>query len=247
MIPAENFWEATLDEIVKGYRWDVSKKHCSCMICGHTFDEGIIYPVGDLLLNAEKAVVSHIQREHNAMFYHLLNMDKKLTGLTDIQKEVLQHFFEGLTDQEIIAKQEGINSASTIRSYRFKLREREKQSKVFLALMMSLNKESEFVPMHRTAKLVDERYMITQDETEKVMKSYFKDGRLKAFPVKEKKKLIVIRQFVDLFESGIKYTEPEVNGKIKEMYEDYATIRRYLISYGFLNRTDDGRQYWKEA
>lgn len=247
MIPAESFWEATLDEMIQGYRWDKNKKQCTCMICGHTFDEGIIYPVGDLLLNAEKAVISHIQREHKAMFYHLLNMDKKLTGLTDIQKDVLQHFFEGLSDQEIIAKQEGINSASTIRSYRFKLREREKQSKIFLALMMSLKKESEFVPMHRTAKFVDERYMITQDETEKVMKSYFKDGRLKAFPVKEKKKLIVIRKFADLFEPGIRYTESEINGKIKEMYEDYATIRRYLISYGFLNRTDDGRQYWKEA
>lgn len=247
MIPAESFWEASLDEIVKGYRWDENKKKCSCMICGRTFEEGIVYPVGDLLLGAEKAVISHIQREHKAMFYHLLEMDKKLTGLTDIQKDVLQHFFEGSTDQEIINQQEGINSASTIRSYRFKLREREKQSKIFLALMMSLKQESEFVPMHRTAKFVDERYMITQDETEKVMKSYFKEGRLKAFPVKEKKKLIVIRQFANLFEPGIHYTESEINGKIKEMYEDYATIRRYLISYGFLNRTDDGRQYWKEA
>lgn len=247
MIPAEDFWEASLDEIVKGYRWDKEQKHCICMICGRTFENGIIYPVGDLLLHAEKATISHIQREHRSMFYHLLHMDKKLTGLTDIQKEILQHFYEGSTDQEIIAKQEGINSASTIRNYRFKLREREKQAKIFLALMMSLKSESEFVPIHRTAKFVDDRYMITQDETEKVIKSYFKDGRLKAFPVKEKKKLIVIRRFADLFEPGIQYTEAEINGKIKEMYEDYATIRRYLISYGFLNRTDDGRQYWKEA
>jgi hypothetical protein len=247
MIPAESFWEASLDEIVKGYRWDKERNHCICMICGKVFDEGIIYPVGDLLLNAEKAVLSHIQREHQAMFYHLLNMDKKLTGLTDIQKDIMQYFYEGLSDKEIMAKQEGINSASTIRNYRFKLREREKQSKIFLALMMSLQGEPEFMPIHRTAKMVDDRYMITQDETEKVNKSYFKEGRLKAFPVKEKKKLIVIRQFANLFEPGIKYTEPEINGKIKEMYEDYATIRRYLISYGFLNRTDDGRQYWKEA
>ncbi|MBJ6950597.1 DUF2087 domain-containing protein, partial [Vibrio cholerae] len=27
-------------------------------------------------------------------------------------------------------------------------------------------------------------------------------------------------------------------------YPDFVTLRRYLIEYGFLDRTDDGSQYW---
>ena len=41
-----------------------------------------------------------------------------------------------------------------------------------------------------------------------------------------------------------KYSECEVNEILKPIYDDYMTIRRYLIMYGFMERTRDGRQYW---
>ena len=41
-----------------------------------------------------------------------------------------------------------------------------------------------------------------------------------------------------------KNTEQEVNEILRPIYEDYMTIRRYLIMYGFMERTKDGRQYW---
>jgi hypothetical protein len=31
------------------------------------------------------------------------------------------------------------------------------------------------------------------------------------------------------------------------VYDDYVTVRRYLIEYGFLDRKDDGSQYWLKA
>jgi hypothetical protein len=65
------------------------------------------------------------------------------------------------------------------------------------------------------------------------------------WPVKEKKKLIVIKQFADLFETGILYKEKEINQIIQTKYDDYALIRRYLVGYGFLDRKTDGSAYWK--
>jgi hypothetical protein len=79
-----------------------------------------------------------------------------------------------------------------------------------------------------------------------VSKTYFtSDGFLKEWPVKEKKKLIVLRQFADLFQTGVIYKEREVNQIIQTKFEDYALIRRYLVSYGFLDRKTDGSAYWK--
>jgi hypothetical protein len=46
------------------------------------------------------------------------------------------------------------------------------------------------------------------------------------------------------FERNKRYDERELNSIIKEIYEDYATIRRYLIEYGFMERTSNCKEYW---
>ena len=46
------------------------------------------------------------------------------------------------------------------------------------------------------------------------------------------------------FQIGKIYGEKEVNQILKMVYEDYVTLRRYLIEYGFLDRKPDGSQYW---
>ena len=38
------------------------------------------------------------------MFDYLLNMDKKFTGLTDLQKKMVQFFHMGLNDKEIVKR-----------------------------------------------------------------------------------------------------------------------------------------------
>lgn len=40
------------------------------------------------------------------------------------------------------------------------------------------------------------------------------------------------------------YSEREVNRILKRIYEDYANLRRALIEYGFIDRTNDGSSYW---
>jgi hypothetical protein len=101
--------------------------------------------------------------------------------------------------------------------------------------------------MHKTARMVDDRYNVTLEESEKALKKYFPsgtDGPLLKFDIKEKHKLIVLREIVKRFKSDCVYTEKEVNEILKPAFEDFAVLRRYLIEYGFMDRVPDGSQYW---
>ncbi|MGA5715856.1 DUF2087 domain-containing protein [Bacillus bombysepticus] len=247
---SEKFWDASIEELKKGYVFDEEKEGYICLACGETFIKGVIYQDNQVLYEAEKFVQLHIQNEHTSMFDYLLNMDKKFTGLTDLQKKMVQFFYMGLNDKEIVKELDG-GSTSTIRNHRFTLREKMKQAKVFLALMELSEEKSKvqtkFVPIHRTATMVDDRYNITEEENDEVLKVHFTeglDGPLSKFPKKQKRKLIILRHLVKKFDSNKKYTEKEVNTVIENVYPDFVTLRRYLIEYGFLDRTADGSQYW---
>jgi len=68
--------------------------------------------------------------------------------------------------------------------------------------------------------------------------------KLKVFPSKEKKKYVLLRFMIKLFEKGKSYTEFEVNEILKPVYDDYIILRRYLVDYGYLDRLDNGTSYW---
>lgn len=247
---SELFWSASINDIKKGYIYDFLSEEYICLICGKTLTRGVIYPAGDVLLEAERAIREHIVEEHSSTFEFLLNMDKKITGLSDVQKNMLDYFYMGLGDNEIASKVGG--STSTIRNHRFTLRQKEKQAKIFIALMELLeekksDKKQTFIPIHRTATMIDDRYAITEEENNKVLNQYFPEelgGKLKEFPKKEKRKIIILKHIIKKFDVNKKYTEKEVNGILEEIYSDFVTIRRYLIEYGFMDRIRDGSQYW---
>lgn len=94
-----------------------------------------------------------------------------------------------------------------------------------------------------------QRYEITQQEEQKILSTVFASMqplRLKTFPPKEKKKVVILRTIAKEFEEGIRYSEVQVNEILKDIYPDYVTLRRYLIEYGYLERTRDGSAYWKK-
>jgi hypothetical protein len=248
MILSDLFWNATIQEIMKGYVYSNTDEAFTCLVCGKKFENGVIYSVEGRLLEAERAAREHIDHEHGSMFECLLHMDKNLTGLSDVQKELLLCFHKGLNDKQIVEKLGG-GSTSTIRNHRFKLREREKQARVFLALMglLEVKREQgdELVEIHSGARMVDERFAITQEERETALKTYFReDGTLKNYPSREKRKIIVLQQILKSFEPDRRYAEKEVNAIIKAIYHDFATIRRYLIEYGLMGREKDCSAYW---
>lgn len=241
------FWNASLEEIKNGYIEE--RDYYLCLLCGKKIEKGIIYPQDGTFYEAERYVRVHIEKEHESVFQYLINLDKKSTGLSAHQSNILKLFYQGKSDKDI-QKELEIGSSSTIRNHRFVFREKERQAKVFLALMELLNennKKSKFITPHKTAKMVDDRYKVTEDENDKILRKYFPDGPrgpLKTFYMKEKNKLVVLKQIAKHFEPNRNYTEKEVNEILKKVYEDFATIRRYLIEYGFMDRKLDCSKYW---
>jgi len=247
---SELFWSASIEEIKRGYVYDENKREYICLICGKSFEKGIVYSQDSHFYEAEKMAEVHLTQEHSSMFEYFLNMNKKYTGLTDHQKNLLNYFYQGYSDSEIVQALEG-GSTSTIRNHRFTLREKEKQAKIFLAIMGLLenkgSRKQNFISIHRSAEMVDERYAITKEENEKILNKYFiygLEGPLSEFPLKQKRKLIILRHIVKRFDINKQYTEKEVNQILKEVYDDYVTLRRYLIEYGFMDRNRDGSVYW---
>lgn len=239
------FWNASFDELKKGYIQDCDS--FTCLLCGEKIEKGIVYPFENTFYEAERYMRIHIERTHVSIFDYLLGMDKKLTGLTEHQKKLLSLFYQGKNDKEI-QNELGIGSVSTIRHHRFALKEKERQAKTFLAMMELLKEKDEyapaFVPVHKTATMIDERYNITQDEQEQMVNKYFSDGVLTKFPQKEKQRLIVLREISNHLKMDYHYDEQELNQILKGFYEDYVLIRRYLVEYGFLDRKSDGTRYW---
>ena len=242
------FWNSSLEELKQGYIEE--KEVYTCLLCGEKTEKGIVYPYKDRFYEAERYMRIHIETEHISVFDYLLSMDKKLTGLTDHQKSLLQLFYQGKSDKDI-QKELDMGSTSTIRHHRFALKEKERQAKTFLAIMELLKEKDEhapaLLPVHKTATMVDDRYNITEGEQEKILKKYFPEGTgmpLAKFPPREKQRLIVLREIAGRLNSDYTYREKELNEALKAIYEDYALIRRYLIDYGFLDRKPDGSEYW---
>lgn len=195
---------ATIEDFKRGYIWDGKKAEFICLVCGEYIGE------------SENDVNIHTTNHGNAI-ERLLMLDKKYTGLTEIQKEFLDMVSNKYSDKEIAMKL--TCAESTVRNMRFALRERARQARAFLAVM----------------ELAEEKMpQIT-------------NPKLRVFPVKEEKRKALLPRFADLFEPDREYTEAEVKKIIKTIYEDDAIIRRYLVDYEYLSRTNDGSKYYKNC
>lgn len=247
----ELFWNASIKDIKSGY---ISEEECyRCIICGETFTKGEIFPIDEKLYDAKKAVELHIKAVHDSMLAYMLQMNRTFIGLTDIQRDFLQHLIESQDDKEVANKM-GIHP-STVRNHKYRLREKEKQAKLFLTLMelveahqkAPIQKVDEEI-LHATSKtatMVDDRYNTTEAEKEKIIKSYFDEtGSLKEYPAKAKRKIIVLEKINENFKKGRTYSEYEINLVLKRIYIDHVLLRRALIEYGFMERDQTGTKYW---
>lgn len=244
------FWQASLPEIKQGYLHQHDSDEFICLICGQSFPNGLIYSDENQLYEAKKYMEVHIAKQHQSPFHFLLDLDKKLTGLTEHQKTIIDLFYAGHNDNEV-AKALNTDSTSTVRNHRFSLREKQKQAKFFLALMELLNeqipKKNSFIDIPRSSKKIDERFAITEQENTAILAKYFKqglDGPLEVFPSQEKRRVTILKHILNFFDVNKKYTEQEINAILKKFYDDYVLLRRNLIEYGFMDRTPSGSSYW---
>jgi hypothetical protein len=180
----------------------------------------------------------------------LLHVDNKYNTLTDHQKELQFLMYSDRSDKEI-AKVLGI-SPSTVRHQRFVFREKAKQARMYLAQYEAVTEtrsdtEQTLVPIHANATMVDDRYVVTEKERVEILNAEFETLsplKLKRFPKKEKRKLVILARIAEQLEPGRTYTEKELNDILVTVFEDYVVLRRYLIEYGFMDRTSDGKEYW---
>ena len=70
-----------------------------------------------------------------------------------------------------------------------------------------------------------------------------KDGVITRLPVRLFKKVALANWAVELLEIGRVYSEREVNECIATHIEDFALIRRMLVTSGRLQRDPYGREY----
>ena len=243
----ELFWNASVDELQQGYVFLSEQDAYACLFCNHSCQKGLVYPDNGNFYEAERFMQLHIVREHSSAFDFLLTIDRRYTGLTDLQKQLLTLFRQGVSDTDIVTRL-GRSSTSTIRNHRFSLREKEKQAKILLAIMGLVNKPSVAPPIEAVSPTPEEQAPVPAriKDNEKWLRIYFPDGpdgMLSEIPSKEKRRLAVLRHIAERFEPERRYTEKEVHTILKAVFPDYVTVRRLMVEHEILTYHKDTNLY----
>jgi len=263
---------ATLAELKQGYQ--ESDDAYTCVCCGQRAEKGVIYPVGDHLYDAHRYIRHHITEEHGSVFAHLVGLDKQAHGLSDLQRRLLFLLYEGKSDEEI-KRALGVGALSTVRNHRFILREKERQARLFLAIMELLQErlleDGEAGGRSRTRSGRSGAGQGTQSAAgsrpgagdgrparkrpgpasdEEILAKYFPhgiEGPLHSFggATPMRHKRIIAAVVAERFAPGRRYTEREVNAILEPIAEDHVLLRRCLVDFGHLTRLPDGSQYWR--
>jgi len=70
----------------------------------------------------------------------------------------------------------------------------------------------------------------------KVLKTFFKHGRLTQIPAQLKKRQVIMERLAEEFEPGRDYPEQEVNQILLDFHDDVASLRRGFIEFGLMTR-----------
>lgn len=73
------------------------------------------------------------------------------------------------------------------------------------------------------------------------------ERKIRSWPAKRSNQKLVIEYLGTKFVEGYEYTESEINEIIKQhhTFNDHCFFRRELVDSHILERTGDGRVYWK--
>jgi ArsR family transcriptional regulator, arsenate/arsenite/antimonite-responsive transcriptional repressor len=78
---------------------------------------------------------------------------------------------------------------------------------------------------------------------QKVLRTFFKQGRLIQIPAQQKKRQVILEEIVKIFTPGERYSEWDVNKMLVDFNEDVASLRRMLIEFELMRRDHD--VYWR--
>ncbi|MDO9509647.1 MAG: DUF2087 domain-containing protein [Thermovirgaceae bacterium] len=248
-IAIEAFERASIEELAEGVMEDPETHERVCLACGRTFAAGEVFQVDGRFWNAKAAAILHAAREHGPQFLNLLKLMHQWKGVSDTQEHLLEAFFRGDDDARIAVDLD--ISRSTVRNHRFKMKERARHAKAFIAMMRILEKnqkpETRLVDFPANTRIADDRFALTEEEYERITRKYFReDGTLERFPLKAKERVALLRKIVGMLVPGERYTEREMNTILSAVTDDHVLVRRCLVDYGFVSRVRDGSAYWVE-
>jgi hypothetical protein len=75
------------------------------------------------------------------------------------------------------------------------------------------------------------------------VRALFSRGRLVEIPRAPELRMELLRFLAERFEPGRAYSEPDVNALLREVHDDHAALRRYLVDARLLVRDDAGTSY----
>jgi hypothetical protein len=108
----------------------------------------------------------------------------------------------------------------------------------YTAARAALEREA---PPSRTAHpgpAAESAYDAARREQAQLVRRLFDDGRLAQVPAKRKTRAGALLEVLTRFEPGRIYSEPEVNEVLLGVHEDFAYLRRELVNYHYLERSD---------
>lgn len=159
----------------------------------------------------------------------------ELAGLLDLSEPTVSHHLGKLHSAGLLK----LRMAGNQRFYRVNIQK--------LMQFKEMVANIEVMPEKIEDKSSDETWIdaLNWDEADKkVLRDYTLNGRLTQIPVKSKKEVVILRWLATKFQPGVRYTEKQVNAIVTEVHEDYATLRRNLVEYGFMRRERGGGDYW---
>jgi hypothetical protein len=81
------------------------------------------------------------------------------------------------------------------------------------------------------------------DESAALLQRFIRRGRLVSIPTQRSKRLVVLDHLAQEFDPGHRYSEQMVNEILGRWHPDTASLRRYLVDEGFLER--ERGEYWR--
>jgi hypothetical protein len=83
------------------------------------------------------------------------------------------------------------------------------------------------------------------EDDARILRRYFRGGRLTQIPSQQSRRRVVLDRLAQEFDVGSRYSERQVNAILGRFHEDVASLRRFLVDEGFLDRA--AGEYWRSG
>ena len=76
-------------------------------------------------------------------------------------------------------------------------------------------------------------------DAERIIRAFFRDGRLVSIPARQGKRLVILRELRErCFAEDRDYPEKDVNMRLAHVHPDVAALRRYLVDSKLMARSN---------